>query len=50
MGLEMALALPIFAAATLLLLPFAKGGVIGFAWSRGVTRAPLTNMRGDGST
>src|SRR4051812_34300544 len=33
MALEMALALPLFAIATLLLLPFAKGGVIGFAWS-----------------
>lgn len=36
--LEMAIALPIFAIATLTLLPFAKGAVIGFAWSCGVTR------------
>ncbi|TDH63613.1 DUF983 domain-containing protein [Dankookia rubra] len=49
MGLELALALPLFAAATLLLLPFAKGGVIGFAWSRGVTRAPVTITGLDGS-
>jgi uncharacterized protein (DUF983 family) len=37
-GFEMTLALPLFLIATLLLLPFAKGGVIGFAWARGVTR------------
>ena len=49
MGLEMALALPIFAAATLVLLPFAKGAVIGFAWSRGVTRTPPTIANGDES-
>ena len=36
--LEGALALPIFSVATLALLPFAKGGVIGFAWAYGVTR------------
>ena len=42
MGVEMALAVPIFGIATLLLLPFAKGGVIGFAWSRGVVRKPAT--------
>jgi len=41
MGLELAIALPIFAIATLALLPFAKGAVIGFAWSRGVTRKPV---------
>jgi len=35
---EGAVALPMFAAATLALLPFAKGGVIGFAWAFGVTR------------
>jgi uncharacterized protein (DUF983 family) len=39
-GLEMALAIPIFLVATLLLLPFAKGAVIGFAWARGVVRNP----------
>ena len=38
MGFEAAVALPIFLIATLLLLPVAKGAVIGFAWSRGVTR------------
>ena len=37
---EGALALPIFLAATLAILPFAKGGVIGFAWAFGVTRKP----------
>ena len=42
-GLEMALALPLFLIATLLLLPFAKGAVIGFAWARGVTRNPAAN-------
>jgi len=39
-GFEMMVALPLFLIATLLLLPFAKGGVIGFAWARGVTRNP----------
>jgi uncharacterized protein (DUF983 family) len=39
----MALALPLFLLATLLLLPFAKGAVIGFAWARGVTRNPAAN-------
>jgi uncharacterized protein (DUF983 family) len=39
-GWEMALAVPIFAIATLALLPFTKGGVIGFAWARGVVRSP----------
>ncbi|MFC7477752.1 DUF983 domain-containing protein [Dankookia sp. GCM10030260] len=42
LGLEPAIALPIFAIATLVLLPFAKGTVIGFAWSRGVTRKPVS--------
>lgn len=37
-GFEAAIALPIFVVATLALLPFAKGGVIGFAWAFGVTR------------
>jgi uncharacterized protein (DUF983 family) len=37
--LEGALALPVFVAATLALLPFAKGGVIGFAWALDVTRS-----------
>ena len=35
---EGAVALPLFLIVTLLILPFAKGGVIGFAWSQGVTR------------
>ena len=35
---EVGLAIPIFLLATLALLPFAKGGVIGFAWAVGVTR------------
>ena len=38
---EMAFALPLFMLATLALLPFVKGAVIGFAWSRGVTRPRL---------
>lgn len=37
---EGAVALPIFLLATLALLPFAKGGVIGLAWAFGVKRAP----------
>ncbi len=41
-GLEMAVAIPIFLLATLLLLPFVKGAVIGFAWSRGVVRNPIS--------
>lgn len=36
--LEGVIALPLFLIATLLLLPFAKGAVIGFAWAFGVTR------------
>ncbi len=40
-GFEAALAVPIFLAVTLLVLPFAKGAVIGFAWARGVTRNPM---------
>ena len=39
-AVEMAIAIPIFAIATLALLPFAKGAVIGFAWARGVVRNP----------
>ena len=39
-AVEMAVAIPIFLVATLLLLPFAKGGVIGFAWAFGVVRNP----------
>ena len=35
---EGAVALPIFLVATMVLLPFAKGGVIGFAWAYGVVR------------
>lgn len=37
---ETALAIPVFAAATLAVLPFAKGGVVGLAWAVGVTRTP----------
>jgi uncharacterized protein (DUF983 family) len=37
---EGVLAIPIFLAATLALLPFAKGAVIGFSWAVGVTRNP----------
>ena len=37
---EGAVAIPIFSLATLTLLPFAKGGVIGFAWAFGVNRNP----------
>jgi uncharacterized protein (DUF983 family) len=36
---EGAIALPIFVAATLAILPFAKGGVIGVAWAFDVTHA-----------
>ena len=36
--LEGLMALPIFSLATLTLLPFAKGGVIGLAWAFGVRR------------
>ena len=40
---EMLVALPLFLLATLLVLPFAKGAVIGFAWARNVTRnRPVT--------
>lgn len=49
-GIEMAAAIPIFAIATLALLPFAKGAVIGFAWSRGVVRNPAAASGGDGNT
>ena len=44
-GFEMLIAIPIFLAATMALLPFAKGGVIGFAWAFGVIRNPAA---GDG--
>ena len=36
---EGAVAIPIFSLATLALLPFAKGGVIGLAWAFGVKRS-----------
>ena len=39
--LEGLIAIPVFLAATLALLPFVKGGVIGFAWAFGVTRTPV---------
>ena len=39
-AVEMAIAIPVFAIATLALLPFVKGAVIGFAWARGVVRNP----------
>jgi uncharacterized protein (DUF983 family) len=35
---EAMLAMPFFIVITLAVLPFAKGGVIGFAWAYGVTR------------
>jgi uncharacterized protein (DUF983 family) len=35
---EGGMAIPLFIGATLALLPFVKGGVIGFAWAFGVTR------------
>lgn len=44
---ESALAIPIFLIATLALLPFAKGAVIGFAWSRGVVRNPVAALEND---
>ncbi len=37
---EGAVAIPVFSLATLGLLPFAKGGVIGLAWAYGVQRNP----------
>jgi uncharacterized protein (DUF983 family) len=37
---EGAVALPMFSLATLALLPFAKGGVIGLAWAFDVKRTP----------
>lgn len=43
---EGAVAIPIFLLATLALLPFAKGGVVGLAWAVGVKRNPTTT---DGS-
>ena len=46
-GSEMLVALPLFLLATLVVLPFAKGAVIGFAWARGVTRNPAS--AGEGS-
>ena len=36
--IEAAVTIPAFLIATLAILPFAKGGVIGFAWAYGVTR------------
>ncbi len=45
-GLEMGIALPLFLIAMLVLLPFAKGAVIGFAWARGVTRNPAAASDG----
>ena len=47
---EMTLALPLFLIATLVLLPFAKGAVIGFAWARGVIRNPAAASVKDDST
>lgn len=40
---EGSVAIPIFLLATLALLPFVKGGVIGFAWAVGVTRNPTAD-------
>ncbi len=42
---EGAVAIPIFLLATLALLPFAKGAVIGFSWAVGVTRNPAASPR-----
>jgi hypothetical protein len=42
---EGALAIPIFSVATLALLPFAKGAVIGFSWALGVTRNAAGNPK-----
>ncbi len=42
--IEAAVTIPLFLVATLTLLPFAKGGVIGFTWAYGVTRNPSGNM------
>ena len=36
--IEAAVTIPAFLIAVLAILPFAKGGVIGFAWAYGVTR------------
>ena len=41
---EGSVAIPVFLLATLALLPFAKGGVIGFAWAVGVTRNPTADF------
>ncbi len=46
-AVEMAVAIPIFLVATLVLLPFAKGGVIGFAWAFGVVRNPASGTNDD---
>ena len=35
---EALVAIPFFIAVTMAVLPFVKGGVIGFAWAEGVTR------------
>jgi uncharacterized protein (DUF983 family) len=48
-SLEMVVALPVFLLVTLLVLPFAKGAVIGFAWSRGVTLNPAAASAGEDS-
>ncbi len=37
--IEAAVTVPVFLIATMALLPFAKGGVIGFSWAFGVTRS-----------
>ncbi len=41
---EGTVAIPIFLLATLALLPFAKGAVIGFSWAVGVTRNPAASF------
>lgn len=38
--IEAAVTIPVFLIATLALLPYAKGAVIGFAWAFGVSRKP----------
>ncbi len=41
MVIELLVALPIFLADTLALLPYVKGSVIGIAWDFGVVRNPV---------
>jgi uncharacterized protein (DUF983 family) len=45
MGLELAVALPIFLVASVIVLPYAKGAVIGFAWAYKVVRGPRIGVK-----